>query len=456
MQSSIAIAAQTSLPVIPTLTGGLPFLGHALEFRRNLVAFLQRGQEQFGAIFRFFLAGRYVYLLTGTRAHEWFFKASDAELSQKELYQFTVPIFGKGVAYDVTPELMGEQIQLLYPAFREKRMQQYASMIADEVHRHTRSWGDEGEVDLLSALNELSIASAIRCLIGEEFRERFASQFASLYRDLRAGVNLIAFAKPYWPLPQMRRRDRARRQLAAIISPLIADRRRSEIEHQDFLDTLLAARYSNGEALDDETILGILLTLVFAGQHTTQVLATWTGILLLQEPGYLRSVLEEQHRVMPTEDITPSSLKDLTLLENAIKEAERLYPPIIMLMRTSLCDMTFENRRIPAGSMIMVSPAVSGRLPGIFENPHQYDPGRYTAGREEDRRTKYALIGFGGGKHRCIGLQLAYQEIKVIWSVLLRHFDLQLMQKSYRPDYSALIVGPLAPCTVRYRRKLQG
>ena len=89
----------------PELPGGLPFLGHAVEFHRDPTALLQRGRDKFGEIFSFILAGKRVTVLTGPRANEAFFHANDSQLSAKEAYQFTVPIFGQGVAYDVSPEV---------------------------------------------------------------------------------------------------------------------------------------------------------------------------------------------------------------------------------------------------------------------------------------------------------------------------------------------------------------
>ena len=38
---------------IPRMSGGLPWLGHALEFRRNPVALLRRGREKCGELFHF-------------------------------------------------------------------------------------------------------------------------------------------------------------------------------------------------------------------------------------------------------------------------------------------------------------------------------------------------------------------------------------------------------------------
>src|SRR5260370_39689763 len=83
----------------PELRGGLPILGHALEFNRNPVRFLQRGRERLGEIFSFLLAGSNIVVLTGPKANEAFFRAADNQLSARDAYQFTVPIFGKDIAY---------------------------------------------------------------------------------------------------------------------------------------------------------------------------------------------------------------------------------------------------------------------------------------------------------------------------------------------------------------------
>jgi sterol 14-demethylase len=101
----------------------------------------------------------------------------------------------------------------------------------------------------------------------------------------------------------------------------------------------------------------------------------------------------------------------------------------------------------------LVSPAVSHRIPTIFGDPARYDPDRFAPGREEDRKAKYALIGFGGGRHRCIGMTFAYLQIMSIWSLLLRRFDFTLLQPAVEPNYETFVVGPRPPCRVRYRRR---
>jgi sterol 14-demethylase len=439
----------------PQMPGGLPYLGHALEFRRDPVGLLRRGREHFGEIFSFLLAGKQVTVLTGPAANEAFFHAPDNQLSAKEAYQFTVPIFGRGIAYDASPEVMQEQLRLVFPALRDQRLQAYSRFMAEECGAYFDGWANTGEVDLLQAMNELTVFIASRCLIGHEFRQNLSTEFADLYHDLEGGLNLVAFFQPNLPLPSFKKRDRARVRMAQLISQIIAERRASGTEGEDFLQTLMTARYSDGASLSDNTITGLLLTLIFAGQHTSAVLAAWTGVLLLQHPEYLSLVVREQEQVFAGGgDTSLDALRTLGILERAIKEAERLRPPLVMLMRKILRDFEYQDYRAPAGGLALVSPAVSHRLPEVFRDPDRYDPDRFAPGREEDRTTPYCLIGFGGGHHRCIGLTFAYQQIKVIWSILLRRFELELVELHHQPDYTTFVIGPRRPCLIRYRRKM--
>jgi sterol 14alpha-demethylase len=438
----------------PELPGGLPWLGHALEFRRDPVALLRRGRERLGEVFAIRLAGARGTVFTGPQAQGAVFQAREDQLSARAAYRFTVPIFGAGVAYDATPEAMDEQMGFLYPALRDERLRRYARVMEEETEAYCADWGDRGEVDLAVAMNELTVFIASRCLIGDEFRRALSKEFAHLYHDLEGGINLVGFFWPSLPLPAFRRRDRARARMVALISNIIAARRARGLEGEDFLQTLMTAHYSDGRVLDDDVITGLLLTIVFAGQHTSAVLAAWTGLLLLAHPWYLARVVAEQDEVFEGRPgATLEALRRLETLEHALKEAERLHPPLPVLMRRVERDFEYGDFVAPAGGLALVSPAVGHRIPEVFADPDRFDPDRFGPGRQEDRRHKHALIGFGGGHHRCIGSTFAYQQVKVIWSVLLREFDLEPVGGIPPPDYSTFVPGPRPPCRVRYRRK---
>src|SRR5437870_10816481 len=141
----------------PPLGGGLPVLGHVLAFSRNPVQLLQQVRDRFGDIFSFSLLGRRIAVLTGPKANAAFFRAGNDVLSAKTAYQFTVPIFGKGIAYDASAERMDAQMDLLMPALNERRLRTYAGYINEEVDAYLDAWGDQGEVDLLKVMNELTV-----------------------------------------------------------------------------------------------------------------------------------------------------------------------------------------------------------------------------------------------------------------------------------------------------------
>ena len=435
----------------PRLSGGIPWFGHAFKFHADPVGLLQRGRERLGDLFWFRLAGSRIHALTGPKANAAFFQAPDDQLSAKEAYRFTVPIFGPGIAYDATPDVMEEQISFLFPALKDERLRSYARVMEEEAENYFGRWPQGGEADLLTAMNELTVFISSRCLVGDEFRRRLSTEFARLYHDLEGGINLLAFFNPDLPLPSFKRRDRARRRMVEIISGIVAERRESRTQGEDFLQTLMAARGGDGKALTDEAITGLLLTSIFAGQHTSSVLACWTGALLLQNPAFLPAVLAEQDAAFAgAPEMALEALRAMGVLERAIREAERMHPPLIMLMRRILKDVTYGEYVLPAGDIAMVSPAVSQRIPDIFPDPDRYNPDRFSS---NEGFPKYSMIAFGGGRHACIGGTFAYLQVKVIWSVLFRRFNLELIDRDVRPNYRTFVVGPRPPCRVRYRRK---
>jgi sterol 14-demethylase len=66
---------------------------------------------------------------------------------------------------------------------------------------------------------------------------------------------------------------------------------------------------------------------------------------------------------------------------------------------------------------------------------------------------KLSLIAFGSGRHGCLGERFAYLQVKTMWSILLRKFDVELCQEHSQVDYSTLVVGPKSPCMRKFKRK---
>ena len=448
-------SSSSTLPTPPLLDGGLPLVGHALQLKQNPVELLQRGRDRHGDLFTLRLPGSpSTVVMTGPKAQQKFFRLRDNQMSVREVYRLMTPIFGKGIAYDAEPEVMKEQLGFFHEALRETRLRTYAQGFVEEAEDYFGKWGDEGVVELYEVGNQLTIYTSSRSLLGKNFRDQLSDEFAKLYYDMEGGLNLLAFFAPQLPIPQFRKRDQARKRLGELIAGIVAQRRAKGIESEDFLQTLMEARYKDGRAPTEDEMTGLLLAIMFAGHHTSGITLAWTGILLNQNPQWLERLRAEQTRVLG--DRTNLELEDLramTELDWVIKETLRLYPPIIMVMRRMLESFEFGGYHVPEGSMVMASPAIAHRIPEVFANPNRFEPDRFGPEREEDRKHPMSWISFGGGRHRCMGIVFAQLQLRAIWSHLLRNFDFELLESKYEPSYERMLVGPRSPCRVRYRRR---
>src|SRR6185369_14154143 len=134
----------TGLSPVPQLSGGLPILGHSVEFVRNTIGLLARAQREMGEISSFTVFNRKMVAVFGPEAHEAVFRAPDAVLSPNEAYKIMTPMFGKDIVYDAPPEKMAEQLKMLLPALKDRRMRTYGEAVVFETEQTVANWGEEG------------------------------------------------------------------------------------------------------------------------------------------------------------------------------------------------------------------------------------------------------------------------------------------------------------------------
>ncbi len=339
-------------------------------------------------------------------------------------------------------------------------MRGHAQTIADEVNRMTAGWAGRGEIDLLDWFAELTIYTSSACLIGAKFRNQLDRRFAALYHDLERGTDALAFVDPYAPIESFRRRDEARAGLVALVGEIMAGRAAAPPPgrgERDLLDVLMSIRDTEGTpAFSADEITGIFISMMFAGHHTTSGTAAWTLIELLRHPDQLTGVVSELGDLYGGgAEISFRALREIPRLEAAVKEALRLHPPLILLLRMAARELDVQGYRVPAGALVGATPAISNRIAADFPDPDLFRPERYAQARQEDLINRWTWIPFGAGRHRCVGANFAMIQLKAIFSVLLRDWAFELAQPpdSYRNDHSKMVVQLARPCLVRYSRR---
>lgn len=302
-----------------------------------------------------------------------------------------------------------------------------------------------------------------RCLLGKEVREKMFDEVFTLFHELTDNaLRLSSFLFPYAPIPTNRQRDKARARLSEILAKIVRSRKLSGRVEDDILQNLIDSKYSNGRSTTEAEIIGLIINLLFAGKHTSTITATWTGACLLSNPSHLMAAIEEQMQIVRKyrDHLEYSSFQEMNILQCCIKEALRVHPPAPFFTRKVHKNFTVRTKEgdeyeIPRGH-ILVSPVLfNSYLPHIYKDPDVYDPDRFAPGREEDKAGgKFSYMAFSGGRHSCIGESYAYMQIKVIWSHLLRNFELTLEFPFPETNWSKIAPEPKDEVIVSYKRRL--
>ena len=100
---------------------------------------------------------------------------------------------------------------------RSSRLKSYVSKIERETRDYIKEWGNEGELDLLEKLSELTILTATRCLHGNDVREQMFKEVAQLFHDLDHGISPLSVFWPNAPTKAHATRDKARLRMVGFI-----------------------------------------------------------------------------------------------------------------------------------------------------------------------------------------------------------------------------------------------
>ncbi len=93
--------------------------------------------------------------------------------------------------------------------------------------------------------------------------------------------------------------------------------------------------------------------------------------------------------------------------------------------------------------MLFMVPGFNHRMPQFWSDPETFDPERFSEERQEHRRHKFQFMPFGGGAHKCIGMNFAQMNAKLFMHQLLRQYRIRL-----RPGYkmgSQILPTPCPP-----------
>ena len=183
-------------------------------------------------------------------------------------------------------------------------------------------------------------------------------------------------------------------ELHRIAAELVASRRADPTD--DVLSALVHAEV-DGQRLADQELGGIFVLFAVAGNDTTRN-STSHGIKLFAEHP----------------DQWARLRADPSLSEPAVEEIVRCASPVIHFRRTASSDTEVSGVPIAAGDPVVMFYESANRDEDAFEHPERFDIAR----------DPNPHVGFGGGgRHFCLGANLARAELRATFSRLAERVE---------------------------------
>jgi len=269
---------------------------------------------------------------------------------------------------------------LVSKGFTPRRVKEMADGIRALARRHLEPALDKREFDFVADFAGLLPMDVISEMMGVPEADRAeVRRLADLVVHREEGLNDVPPAGMEAALT-----------LVGYYQDMVAERRRRP--SGDLTSALLDAEI-DGDRLDDTEIIAFLFLMVVAGNETTTK--------LLANALYWGSLNPEQ---------AAKPFGDPARVDDWVEETLRYDTSSQMLARLVARDVELHGRRVPAGDRMLLLVGSANRDPRVFPDADVYDLDRDTS----------RLVSFGGGRHFCLGANLARLEARIALGELVR------------------------------------
>lgn len=184
-----------------------------------------------------------------------------------------------------------------------------------------------------------------------------------------------------------------------------------------------------------------MLGALFAGQLNSGINTAYVMLHLALNPNWLNRVREEVALIADRYALDTSLPLADRLIHIPLEAWDNELPTVDLCLRetirlhmvgntfrqnTSGQDIPIDKEGtevIPKGAFATWSLGDAHWNPDIYLEPDRWDPGRYEAGRAEDKKQTHAYVGWGVARHPCLGMRFAKIENNVIVAFFLAYFD---------------------------------
>jgi len=286
----------------------------------------------------------------------------------------------------VAPEFVGLKLKALLPLISRNAMALIEKFTERQARRIAEQAAAVGEIDIVDDFATRLPLNVILDVL--DLPQEAHEMFHQWYPAMMNGINGSAEDRRLGVAANGAYHD--------YLDPLIDARSR---QPGDDLLSRLAVTEVDGQRMTKAEIKSFASLILVAGAETTDKAIANLWYQLLVNPEQWQAVKQ-----------------DPELLDRAFTEMMRVHPPASLQMRRAIRDIPMYDQVIPEGAMVQLSIYGGNRDERVFANPDRFDIFREDLHFGRELRSGYhqdgkaSHLGFGLGKHFCVGYQLARAE----------------------------------------------
>lgn len=372
----------------------------------DLLSWMLENFRQYGDIYRTSIYGGEVYVINSPQYLEHVLLRNWRNYLRKGQAVKRIALsLGNGLISS-NGETWVKQRRMIQPAFtRESLRGLMDSFVRPNVALRDR-WQEAarcgGQVDVTRDVSLTVLEVTLLSIFGDDYA-KVAPHFALVAEESRD----MAFAQTC-------------NALGKLIRQIAEERRSAGIEARDVLGLMMRARdRESGSPMPDADLARQGMTLVVAGHETTASVLNWIWYLLARHPEVEARLLREIDALLGDGMPEFDALGRFAYTRQVIEEALRTYPPLWLMTRKAIEPDQLGDYEVPAGTEIYISPYLLQRHPTLWDDPGDFDPGRFEAEQARGRH-QLATCPFGAGPRNCIGEHFARIEMQVHLMLIAR------------------------------------
>ncbi|WP_052055640.1 cytochrome P450 [Myxosarcina sp. GI1] len=407
-----------SLPEPPG-NKGLPFIGETIGFFTD-PDFNSKRLAKYGKVYQTNIFGNPTVTMVGAEANTFLFRNENKYVVSQWPKSTSILLGDLSLAVR-NGSFHTSRRKLLYQAFQPRALASYIPTMENITDEYLQRWQQMETLTWYPELRNYTFDIASNLLVGTDGGSQ--TPLGELFETWCGGLFTIPINLPW---TKFGKALRCRKQLLKYIEAIIIKRQQEDSLREDALGLLIDAKDEEGNSLTLAELKDQVLLLLFAGHETlTSAIASFC-LLTAQHPEVMQRLRQEQQELNLSSPFTLENLKQMTYLEQVLKEVMRLIPPVGGGFRKVIEPFAFNGYRIPKDWSIQYQIAQTHKDREIYSEYDRFLPDRFAPDREEDKKS-FSYIPFGGGLRECLGKEFARLEMRIFAAKLLQNYQWELL-----------------------------